>query len=282
MSKASPQVAVIIRTYNEGRRIGACLRAVMQQDYAPGFEVLLVDTESTDETVAIARQFGVGVVLLERRRFSFGRALNMGATVVRSEYLVYLSADAVPERTDYLTRLTAPLADPQVAAAYGRQLPAAGCCPSEARDLEDWFPPEFRPLPRPFLSNASAVVRRAVWREHPFDEQVASAEDAVWAAEVTLAGYRIAYAPLATVRHSHPAWPQVAYRRGYREADGLRQVDPSLRHFGLWRMLRMAGGLSYLDWRFALRNGYGAWWWAHIPLYRLAQAWGIYRGLGKR
>ena len=282
MTGGSPQVSVIIRARNEGRHIGAALAALQAQRYPPGFEVLLVDTESTDDTVAIARRFGAAVISLELARFSFGRALNLGAEIARGDYLVHLSADAVPQHADHLSRLVAPLADPQVAATYGRQLPRPGACPSEARDLADWFPPAPRALPRPFLSNANAAVRRPVWQEHPFDEGVASAEDAVWAAGIVAAGYRIVYVPRATVRHSHPAWPSVAYRRGRRDAQGLRRVDPALRRFGLWRMLRMAGGLSWLDWRFALRHRYGPWWWPHIPLYRLAQAWGIYRGVRVR
>ena len=279
MSSAEPRACVIIRARNEAKRLEAVLAALAQQDYAPGHKVLLVDTQSTDGTVEVARRFGIGILSLELARFSFGRALNQGSAIAQGEYLVYLSADALPLRPDYLARLLEPLADPQVAATYGRHLPRRGCGPSEARDLGEWFPAMPQGLGRPFLSNANAAVRRSVWQEHPFDEEVSGAEDILWAAEVTAAGYRIVYVPEAVVQHSHSAWPHVAYRRSRREASGLRRADPAWQSFGLWRAMRMAGGLSWLDVRFAYRHGYGPWWWPQIVLYRLAQAWGIYQGL---
>jgi rhamnosyltransferase len=47
-----------------------------------------------------------------------------------------------------------------------------------------------------------SCIRRAVWLKHPF-RATAIAEDLRWSREVLLAGYRLAYAPEAIVRHSH-------------------------------------------------------------------------------
>jgi rhamnosyltransferase len=278
---AVPRVTVIIRARNEAAHLPALLAALGAQAIEGGLEVLLVDDHSQDGTARIAADAGARVLALASERFSFGRALNLAAQAAQGEYLALLSADALPLASGYLARLVEPLADPRVAATYGRQVPGPGCCPSEARDLAEWFPEAACPLPRPFLSNAGAALRREVWQRYPFDERVASAEDALWAAQVVVAGYRVVYVPEALVRHSHAASPGVAYQRGCRDAHGLRHIDSSLRRFGLWRVLRMAGGLSWWDWGFALHQGYGLQWWPHIPLYRLAQAWGIYCGVRK-
>jgi len=173
----------------------------------------------------------------------------------------------------------APLGDARVAATYSRQVPRPDCCPSEARDLAEWYPATPRPLPRPFLSNAGAALRRAIWQAYPFPEDLAGAEDAVWAARITAAGYAIVYVPVAVVVHSHASSLRVAWVRGRREAGGLQQVDPGFRRFGLGRALRMAVGLAVRDWRYAVGHGFGAGWWPHLLLYRLAQAFGIYQGL---
>jgi glycosyltransferase involved in cell wall biosynthesis len=51
-------ISVIIRTKNEAKRIGMVLRRLKDQEYAGPVEIVLVDSGSTDETVAIARSFG--------------------------------------------------------------------------------------------------------------------------------------------------------------------------------------------------------------------------------
>ena len=41
------KISIIVRTKNEERWIGHCLKAIYEQDY-PSFEVILVDNNSTD------------------------------------------------------------------------------------------------------------------------------------------------------------------------------------------------------------------------------------------
>ena len=53
-----PKVSIIIRTKNEEQWIKHCLKMIDAQSYRD-FEVVLVDNESEDATVAIARRHGV-------------------------------------------------------------------------------------------------------------------------------------------------------------------------------------------------------------------------------
>ena len=48
-------ISIIIRTKNEERWIGHCLSAIENQDYNQ-FEVIVVDNESTDNTLQIVEQ----------------------------------------------------------------------------------------------------------------------------------------------------------------------------------------------------------------------------------
>ena len=52
------------------------------------------------------------------------------------------------------------------------------------------------------FDNVCACIRLDVWRSHPF-RHTSIAEDLEWGREVLLAGYKLAYAPAATVWHSH-------------------------------------------------------------------------------
>ena len=50
--------SIIIRTKNEERWIGPCLKGINKQTYQ-NFEIILVDNESTDLTVRRAREFEI-------------------------------------------------------------------------------------------------------------------------------------------------------------------------------------------------------------------------------
>ena len=56
--KKEKKCSIIIRTKNEERWITTCLKVVFTQDYK-NFEVIIIDNESVDKTVAKAKQFPI-------------------------------------------------------------------------------------------------------------------------------------------------------------------------------------------------------------------------------
>lgn len=70
-----PTVALIIRAFYEEAHIGRLLTGVMHQTKIPD-EIIVVDSGSTDATLAIAAAFPVRIVPIAPEDFSFGRALN--------------------------------------------------------------------------------------------------------------------------------------------------------------------------------------------------------------
>ncbi|MCZ7585330.1 MAG: glycosyltransferase [Deltaproteobacteria bacterium] len=105
-----PVASVIIRAKNEAAEIGAVLRRVLDQRYGD-FEVVVVDSGSTDRTVEIAQKLGVRVVQIAPEAFTYGRALNLGMRETASPYGVFLSAHALPFDRDWLRNLLAPFDD---------------------------------------------------------------------------------------------------------------------------------------------------------------------------
>lgn len=236
-----------------------------------------MDSGSTDGTLDVAERYCTRLIQIRPQDFTFGRALNIGSAAAKGELLVNLSADAVPTDGAYLRRLTAGFHDSRVAATFGRDVPRPGTCPSQARDIEEWFPN--REVERGhFFSNANAALRRSMWERFPFDEDLSGAEDAHWAKRVLAAGYRILYVPAATAYHTHSAWPQVVYRRAVRETKALKIIEPSRAQVDLWRAFRFWLGISALDTKFTLQRRMNPLWCLHIPFYRAAQAWGLYMG----
>lgn len=195
------KVSIIVRTKNEERWIGACLKAVYEQDY-PDFEVILVDNCSTDRTLDKARAYPVRLVTVEQ--FRPGHAINEGIRAGSGDYLVCLSGHCIPKQRNWLANLVRNLEDPAVAGVYGRQEPLSFSSPLDKRDLYITFGlDKIVQVKDSFFHNANSAFSRAVWEKYPFDETVTNIEDRVWGRAVIDAGYRIIYEPEASVYHYH-------------------------------------------------------------------------------
>jgi glycosyltransferase involved in cell wall biosynthesis len=84
--------SIIIPAKNEQGYLPACLASLAQLDYPPsGYEVLVIDNGSTDNTVAIAQQYGVQVFV--RPELTIAGLRNFGASNAQGRFLVFLDAD---------------------------------------------------------------------------------------------------------------------------------------------------------------------------------------------
>lgn len=198
-----PEISIIVRTKNEERWISHCLEAIFAQDF-PSFEVILVDNNSTDHTVTIAKRFPLaGVVNVEN--FIPGQALNSGIVVSKGDYVVCLSAHCIPKSKSWLSTMRKNFdGDEMLAGVYGRQLPLSFTDDVDKRDLLIVFGQDRRvQIKDHFFHNANSMIRRDVWNRIPFDEKVPNIEDRVWGRDVIAAGYHIIYDPDAAVYHHH-------------------------------------------------------------------------------
>lgn len=232
-----PIASIIIRSYNEAEKIGQCLSAVFGQhcpdsngsahrdmDRRSGFEVIIVDSGSTDNTVSIASAFPTRIVTMRKSDFTYGRSLNIGADAARGAYLVFLSAHAVPTDSNWLEHLIARLEQSDsVAGAFGPSVPWPDCNPIQKRFIESHWQEKTDRNADEFC-NANSIVRRKVWEKFRFDESLSASEDQDWAHRVEAAGYEIAYEPNAAVLHSHNESIAQAYRRSLKEFHTSQRV----------------------------------------------------------
>ncbi len=196
---------MVIRAKNEARFIGDTLAAVQSQQYRD-FEVVVVDSGSTDRTAEIARRYGARLVSIDPREFTYGRALNLGVRSSQGDLLVSLSAHATPESIDWLSCLVSGFRHPAVAGVYGRHIPRDNASPFELLGMRLSGVTSREPRLQdgsPRFSNTNGAFRRDLWELLPFDESLPGAEDIVWARRMQRLGYRIAFEPRAAVYHSH-------------------------------------------------------------------------------
>lgn len=227
----NPACSIVIRTLNEDRYLDAALRAVAEQDYpAPCREVVVVDSGSTDDTLAIAERHGCRIVHIRREDFSFGRSLNVGCDAAKGDFLVFISGHCVPTDPRWLWNLLLPFRHDNVAVTYGRQQGGPETKFSEHALFEKYFPAQGAGEHQApfFCNNANAAVRRSAWTQVRFDETLTGLEDMHLARKLCEQGLSVAYAPQASVYHyHHETWRQVR-RRYEREAIALQRIMPEI------------------------------------------------------
>ncbi len=204
-NEESPTVSIIIRTFNEARTLGQTLSAIAEQK-GPTREVIVIDSGSEDDTVAIACSHSLRVYKISKESFHYSSALNLGARLARGSYLVNISAHAVPQSDSWLANLIAPMQeDEKVAGVCGREIPLEDwASPFERKLLHDMFRQKKRVMTESFFfSNANSAVRRDLALEVPFDETIDWGEDQVWAHAVHQLGFKTVYTPDSPVAHSH-------------------------------------------------------------------------------
>lgn len=213
----NPEVSIIIPVYNQLAYTAACLESIASIPTDVGYEVLVVDDASSDDTQAwLGRCRGVRV-LRNRRNKGFIGTCNRGAKHARGRYLVFLNND---------TRVTAGWLDALVdtfrarpdAGIVGARLVFADGTLQEAggivfRDATGWNfgrgddpdRPEYR-----FVSEADYVSGAclAIERERfaalgAFDKHYAPAyyEDTDLCFKARRAGLKVLYQPASTVIH---------------------------------------------------------------------------------
>jgi glycosyltransferase involved in cell wall biosynthesis len=93
MSNKALTLSIVIPVYNEERYIGACLDAIAKQSVAPN-EVIIVDNNSTDKTVKIAKRYKFVTVLKEPKQgIVFAR--NSGFSEARGDIIGRIDADTL-------------------------------------------------------------------------------------------------------------------------------------------------------------------------------------------
>jgi rhamnosyltransferase len=271
-------ISVVVRTYNEEKHLPNLLMAVRTQEVPADVEVVLVDSGSTDQTLAIAEAHGCRILRIDKQHFSFGRSLNVGCDSAAGDILAFVSGHCVPLERTWLHNLIAPVRDGRVAYAYGRQVGNGASRFSECQLFRRNYP-ERNSIPQEgyFCNNANAAILRSTWADFRFDEELTGLEDMALAQRITSHGGKVGYVADATVYHLHDETWQTIRNRFEREAIALQAIMPQV-HISFADFLRYFCSAVLLDFGAALQERKLLRYAGEIVAYRMMQFWGSYRG----
>ncbi len=229
--------SVLIPTWQGAEFLERVLDRLAAQEPGVPWELFVIDSGSTDGTLAILERRRAGFPVPLRVRgidpveFDHGDTRNQLAAWSSGDLLVFLTQDAIPARADWLATLVAAFADPKLGAATCRNVPRPDAAPAtvllcrddpgyatEGRRVRLPPPDEYAgmdPHERRLLYNfndVASAIRRELWRRHPFP-RTQFGEDVLMARALLEAGYEVAYLADAAVEHSHDFGPEETYRR---------------------------------------------------------------------
>lgn len=269
------KASVIIPTKNPGLHFREVMSVILTQSVDFDYEVLVIDSGSTDGTLEYVRDCGDSRVFLhciESASFGHGRTRNLGVSLTSGQYAVLITHDALPANEYWLANMVAAAdSDPQIAGVFGRHIAYPGADPFTARELEMHFAgfdawalvslddPEryshdlgYRQILH-FFSDNNALIRRSVWEIHPYPD-VDFAEDQIWAQKIIEAGYKKAYARNGIVMHSHDYRLFERLQRSFDEAYAFRRLFGYVLSPGLISLLLSWLTLTRRDMAFAWTN----------------------------
>jgi O-antigen biosynthesis protein len=219
-----PRISVVVCSRNGGRTIRDCLEGLRRLRY-PDYEVIVVDDGSTDDTAAIARDFGVQVISTANRGLSCAR--NTGMAAATGEIVAYLDDDARPD-SDWLTCLASSFRCPDYAAVGGPNIaPEDDGLTAQSVARAPGGPTHVLLSDREaeHMPGCNLAVRRACLEAvGGFDRRFRVAGDDVdlcW--RLSEAGWKLGFNPAAVVWH-HPRRTVRGFLKqqyGYGKAEGM-------------------------------------------------------------
>ena len=89
-------VSIIIVNYNTSNLLKDCLCSIIEKTQFIEYEIIVVDNNSGDDSVAMVEQQFTNVKLIKNNiNLGFGKANNIGYTYAKGKYLFLLNTDTL-------------------------------------------------------------------------------------------------------------------------------------------------------------------------------------------
>ncbi|MBC7722195.1 MAG: glycosyltransferase family 2 protein [Pedobacter sp.] len=216
-------LSILIRNLNEATALETCLKALALQQVNSEYEVVVVDNESNDNSVAIATQYGCKVVTMPRQKFSYGGAINFGINHCKAPLILILSAHVFLLNDNFLQQIPTHFTNEKVVGLRfinSLNADAVTGAFNKPQQTITWQTEQgnVAAIWQKTTVNHCAAIRKNTWQQYPYNEVIISGEDKLWAYEVLKSGYAITVnIPLFYTYHKPMSRAQLIQKRAQEE-----------------------------------------------------------------
>jgi len=223
-------VSVVVIGRNEGERLRRCLESIAQMNHPTfNFEILYVDSGSTDNSIALAKELGATVIALHPERPSAALGRNAGWRAALGETILFLDGDTILN-PDFVSAALLRLADPEVAVVWGhrRELYPQKSIYIRVLDLDWIYAPGFT-----LYCGGDALFRHSVLAATGgFDETLIAGEEPELCRRIAALGFKILHIDHPMTGHdlAITRWRQYwkrSTRAGHAYAEVSQRLDAS-------------------------------------------------------
>jgi glycosyltransferase involved in cell wall biosynthesis len=167
-SHETTKVSIIIPTKNNAATLKDCLKSIINQDYK-NIEILVIDNQSDDQTQSIAKHYTEKIFNQGSERSA---QRNFGAKKAKGEFLLFIDADMILERSVIAACVKKIIAEPNLAGLI---------IPERSEGTSFWA--RCRGLERPFYVGNDLIEAPRFFPTEKFkqtggyDENLVSGED---------------------------------------------------------------------------------------------------------
>jgi len=203
-------VSIIIRAKNEEKGIMNLLKYFKKQKFDKPYEIILLDSGSTDCTIEIARKNNLRIIEIPPEDFTYGYALNTGIKYAQGEIIVFISAHTYPLTSYWLKKLTIPFIDNDIKCVYGKLVGNKCMNPFEDLIWKNIYTSKSKTLfgisdyDKLAISNSNAAYRKTYLIKNHFDEKIPFSEDLLMGLRILRENFKIEYINNAMIFHTHP------------------------------------------------------------------------------
>ncbi len=229
-----PEVSIVIPVMNRADELRRCLASLSRLTYPQEkLQVIVVDDGSSDDSPAVAREFGALLVPSGGVGRGPAAARNVGAANATGEILAFIDSDCTAS-AGWLNELIPAFCNPKMAAVGGQ---VDGMCTESAVDRYEAVMSSLSVSSRErtgsggtdtfYLPSCNLLVRRSAFRSAGgFEDSMHVGEDVDLTWRLRDGGWTISYLPAGNILHEHRSSIRsfMSRRFDYGTSEGILQV----------------------------------------------------------